>query len=664
MIRFSNIIISSLIFSSVAIGQTDSSYLKTEELLDEILNQSDAEEDNSSIYEDLEEILRNPIDLNSASLDDILRIPLISAEQAGLIIKHRKKYGKFLSVDELNSIKDLPEDIIKKISPFFTAGKMIRNYDNENFFENLSKESSVNIRSRTISALEGPSKDLLSKYPGTPNKFYSRVMFQYSDKFRIGGLAEKDPGEKSYNDFTSFFAEIKNIGILKIAAAGNYSLEFGQGLALWSPYSFSKGANSVSSIKRKGRGIRSYTSADENRFFRGIAATVELGNIDLSFFYSSNNIDANIDSVSGKVFSMPITGYHRTENEIANRKKLNETIKGLNITFSPFSGLTAGLLYYNSSFNFNLFPSNIYDAAGSNFNYYSFYYDLFLDRFNLAGELCYNGSSFVSVNSIEFSISKKVSAVTSLRLYPVEYINLHGFGFGELNGKTQNEFGIYNGLLWYSPVGKINFYYDFFRFPYATYTNPQPSSGDELLLYYTAKPANKFEMRLRYKYENKEISQSTELLKKLTFRLKQSYRLEFIYKPNKKIRLKGKFEYNHQRIKSSNQIEEGFMFAHDIRFIPFYGLNIYGRISIFQTSSFNSAIYQFENDLTGIFSSRALYGKGISWYLLCRYSIMDYITVSAKYSELINPDQKLYEPGSIKSIELENKFGIQVDLNF
>ena len=67
-----------------------------------------------------------------------------------------------------------------------------------------------------------------------------------------------------------------------------------------------------------------------------------------------------------------------------------------------------------------------------------------------------------------------------------------------------------------------------------------------------------------------------------------------------KIRLRGRFEYNSFRINSLNSNENGYLIFQDIRFSPSNSLNIYGRIIFFKTDSFNSAIYEYENNLTGV----------------------------------------------------------------
>jgi hypothetical protein len=94
-------------------------------------------------------------------------------------------------------------------------------------------------------------------------------------------------------------------------------------------------------------------------------------------------------------------------------------------------------------------------------------------------------------------------------------------------------------------------------------------------------------------------------------------------------------------------------------------LAVYGRIIFFHTDSFNSAVYEFENDLIGVMPNLAMYGKGIRWYFLIRYKPINLITISAKYSETYKPDETSLSSGDNEIIgNLDNRFSLQIDITF
>jgi hypothetical protein len=241
---------------------------------------------------------------------------------------------------------------------------------------------------------------------------------------------------------------------------------------------------------------------------------------------------------------------------------------------------------------------------------------------------------------------------------------LHGYAFGERNGTTQNEVGIYTGFRWRTPVGLLNFYYDQFKFPYATFFNPNPTQGDEYLLDFLSKPIKKFELRARYKYENKDFTAGIDNSKNVVQRLRQVFRGELIYSISNTIRLRGRFEYNTFRINQTGENEKGYLIFQDVRYSPSVNLNVYGRIIFFKTDSFDSAIYEYENNLTGVLTNIPLYDEGIRWYLLIRFRPHKIFTISAKYSETYKPSERSLGSGD-NTIQgnLDNTVSFQLDIN-
>jgi hypothetical protein len=341
-----------------------------------------------------------------------------------------------------------------------------------------------------------------------------------------------------------------------------------------------------------------------------------------------------------------------------------ERIAGVRFDYQIPGLLRTGLLYYHANFSNSFQPSNIFDLTGNKFNYTSFHYDLIIKNFNLFGEFVYNGTSVASINAVQFFVGRSFTFTTSVRSYPRNYISFRGYAFGERAGIPTNEFGIYTGIKWRTPIGLLNLYYDQFRFPFTTFLNPQPSEGDELLADFMSKPFNRLETRFRYKYENRDINGFINNTKQLVKRLRQLIRFELIYSPTRKLRLKGRFEYNDYRVASLNEQENGYLFFQDVRFSPTQNFNLYARIIFFRTDSFNSAIYEYENDLTGVLTNLALFGEGIRWYLILRYRPLYFLTVSAKYSETYKPKEESISSG-VNEIEgnLDNRLSLQIDVN-
>jgi len=657
-----------LILTAISFAQTDSTYLRTEEVLEDILQEPIEEVDNSDLYEELEYLIKNPIDINSSDISELQSLPGMDLASAGMIIDHRKKYGYFFSPGELNMVQNLDDELIKKISPFITVKRITVEQvavdkTIDPFAEFLSS-SGLLMRSRVSNDLQTRKGFVEGKFEGTKPKVYNRLLIKHDKKFQLGFLSEKDAGEVSLDEFTSYHFALNDIEILHKAVVMDYILEFGQGLTLWSPYGFSKGSDAVYPVKKKDRIIRPYTSATEVNFFRGAAASIKLDNFIVSGFYSNNTIDANIDSATGEIFSTPEDGLHRTESEIGKRNSAREKMMGGRIDYISGKKFKTGLLYYQSEFSNSFHPTSVFDISGNKFSYTSAYYDFYTNNINLFGEVVYSGTSVASINSVQIAITQRFTFITSVRSYPRNFISLHGFGFGENSGATTNEFGIYTGFKWRTPIGPLNLYYDQFKFPYATFNNPVPSQGNEYLLDFLSKPLKGFSLRLRYKYEYKDVTETIDNNERLVKRLKQAIRTELIYNISKKLRLKGRFEYNSVRISAIQESEDGYLFFQDIRYSPTSNFNLYGRIIFFRTDSFNSAIYEYENNLTGVLTNLAMFGEGMRWYILLRYKPLKMFTLSLKFAETYKPKAQTISSGN-NEIEgnIDNRVSFQLDVN-
>lgn len=657
-----------LFFSATAadsFAQTDSSYLTTEEILEDILQEPTGEFDDSDLFDKVEQLLLNPINLNTAPVDELAQIPEVDASSAKLIVDHRSKYGKFFSLSELNSVENLDRNLIKKITPFlFVDKKDILSgqepYESENFFS----QTNILLRSRYINRLQTEDGFNSNKYVGTKPRIYNRLLVKYENNVQAGILTEKDPGESPINEFSTYHISFSDLGMIHKAVLADYLLEFGQGLTLWSPYAFSKGSDAIYPVKRTDRIIVPYTSSSENNFFRGAAASVGFENFILSGFYSNNFFDANIDTITGEITSTPEDGLHRTVNENNRRKSANEKLLGGRIDYLTGDMLNIGLIYYHSKISNPFQPSNVYDISGDNFNFTAMAYSFTYNRFNLSGEFSYNGISVASINILQLLISNNFTFITSFRNYPRNFYSIHGFGFGERSGATNNETGIYTGFKWRTQFGLINFYYDQFKFPYATFSNPNPSDGNEYLVDFLTKPVQKFELRLRYKYEYKDVTEVSDNFRQIVKRLRQAIRTEIVYSISNKIRLKGRFEYNSYKIDLTGSDEKGFLIFQDIRYTPENNFNLYGRIIFFKTDSFNSAVYEYENNLTGVLTNLAMFGEGIRWYIMIRYRPVKIFTLSVKYSETYKPSVKFLGSGDSQIPgNLDNSLSLQLDLN-
>lgn len=645
-----------LIFSFNLFAQVDSSFT-TDQIIQDILEESSIDLEEDYLYDLLEELENNPVNLNTADINTLLTIPFLDLNSAQAILDYRERFGKFFSQKELLVVEGLDQNVAKALQLFTTTQDIVTKP-----FIDLSGVS-FELRSRFVQDLQDKQGFLDGSYLGSEYKSYQRAKLKIGN-FNFAGLIEKDAGEEKINDFISASVSMNDYHFINKLTVGDYLIEFGQGLIYWGPYSFGKGSEAVRTISRSARYLKDYTSTDENQFYRGAAGNFQFDNFDLTVFYSNNKRDANIDSSTNEITSLPISGYHRTATEVEKIDLVKEQSFGGILSVDLFNSLTLGFAYQNFEYDYQLKKSDLFSPSGKSFNFFSTSYSFIYNKIRLSGEIAYNEISVASINSLEWVLTDKLSFVTSVRNYPRNFYSFRGTGFGE-SSNTSNEFGIYNGIRWRFDYGIINFYYDQFKFPYSSFYSDYPSSGDEFILDYQFRPVPKSLLNFRVKRENKELSQTIDDEDFTINQNRTNLRLNYDYYVLKNLRLRSRIEYVFFDQTINEVHETGYLLLQDFRYDLFQNLRFYGRLIIFDTESYDSRVYQFENDVRGILNNPALYGKGTRWYFMIEYDFLDFARISAKYSELYKPDELTLGSGDNEILgNLDNRITVQLDIKF
>jgi len=97
--------------------------------------------------------------------------------------------------------------------------------------------------------------------------------------------------------------------------------------------------------------------------------------------------------------------------------------------------------------------------------------------------------------------------------------------------------------------------------------------------------------------------------------------LHFQFNPSEIITLKTRLEHVFYK---GLKTENGWMVFQDVQLSPErIPLNLSARLAYFNTESYNSRIYAYENDLLYTFAVPAFFGKGFRTYLNLKYKISE-----------------------------------------
>lgn len=654
-----------------------------------IENQTEDTED-SELLDRLLMLQDNPVDLNTATSDELQTVPFIDAIIATNILEYRTKNKKFYSIMELRYVNGIGDALYNRIKRFVIVKNSTVDFTKDEFgvIKNIRKKSSgffsnfnAEIRSRFSNDLQPSAGYLDETYIGSRPKIYNRLITRYTTggyKFSGTLLTEKDPGEEKFYDQIAGYIEMKAPIVLNQTLLGDYTLEFGQGITLWGSYSFSKGNDAISGIKKKGEDVNSYSSVNEVQYFRGVAGKVKVpakfGDWSLFGFYSNNDVDASIDTNKDQLSAVYTDGYHRTQSEIDRESSGKEKLLGGRLLFETKTlGTTKiGLTYFKSTYSKPFKYKGLYEFSGTESNGLGVDYDVVFKNINFFGEWARSYTYAVGgLAGVKILFLKQADVVFLVRNYPKNFIMLHSYGFGEQNGVTQNEFGIYSGLRF--KVSKfliVSTYFDQYKFPYETFYNPVPTTGNDFLVYTEWNVSKHLKVYTKYKNEGKEevtsVNNSYGLEEDKIFTRRQSnYRIQFDYDIFKAFRIRSRFEYVFVDYQSLIPSQKGALFFSDLRISPIRDLVLDGRFIIFQTDSYDSRIYEYETDITGVVSNLGLYGKGRRWYLMLKYKPFRFLEASAKYSETIYEGAKSIGSGNDEVLgDLKNRFSFQLEIKF
>jgi hypothetical protein len=133
--------------------------------------------------------------------------------------------------------------------------------------------------------------------------------------------------------------------------------------------------------------------------------------------------------------------------------------------------------------------------------------------------------------------------------------------------------------------------------------------------------SRKVQLYLRYKNEEKE--QKFRIEEKYEDRPEQfrKSRVHFQYNPTETFTLKTRLEHVFYK---GTETENGWMVFQDVQYSPVkIPVNLAARLAYFNTESYNSRIYAYENDLLYTFAVLAFFGKGFRTYLNLKYKISE-----------------------------------------
>lgn len=630
-------------------AQTTEQEVAIRDIIESVAENLPDDYDITELVEILTRYRKHPINLNNTSVEELKTLVFISPLQISNFFVYMKTNGKLLDVHELQSIDGFDVKTIENLIPFVTVNT-IPEYENFKLSNLFAGEHDLMMRfAQTLEKQRGFTDLPGNCYMGSPERFQTRYRYNYSSIISAALTFDKDAGEKFIGkpfDFVSANVALFKLGKVKKLVLGDYTLQFGQGLTLWSGFAFGKGPD-VTSVAKKDLGLRPYTSTNEYSFFRGAAATINLyKNFDLTPFVSFRRLDASQKTnAAGELVQSTInqTGLHRTPTEIKNKNSLLQQVYGLALQYTKNEFGVGAIAYqsrYDNSFITQTALYDKYSFTGNKLTNLGLFYNYTFKNMYWYGEVgkALNGG-VAAINGVLISLSPSVSAAVTYRNYSKSYHNFFNQGVAE-STEAINERGLYAGLN-VNPNKRwsFSFYGDYFKFPWLKYRVDAPSKGYEILGQAVYNPSKTFKILARYKREDKQ--QNTDLnvpVKFLDNVKKAGYRMELRWQLNKNWMLQNRGEVSQYK-KGDAKREFGYMIYQDVDYSPLFArLTGNVRLAYFHTPSYNSRIYVYEDDVLYSFSFGMYNGKGFRSYLNLKYNVAKKLNIWLRYSVFIYQD--------------------------
>jgi hypothetical protein len=651
-------------------------YTGTEEIEQQIENlaeRSDIEIDYNDWVEELNLLRERPVNLNSGDENELRRLFFLNELQISNLLEYINLYGQLASIYELQVIDGFNEKVVSQILPFISLSP----YVPEKFsLKRALKYGGTDVMLRYQRVLQDQNgyatvPDSVRQarpndyYLGDQNSLFLRAQYSYKDYLKFGFVGDKDAGEpflpksdtlRKGFDFYSAHLFLKNIGIVKQLAIGDYHVQFGQGLTMWSGFSVGKAAGSVV-MRKRAPALRPHSSSNEYAFMRGAATTVALGKIDLTAFYSNRKVDANLvpsdslQSTEEMVSSLQQSGYHRTPAELADKGSIHEIAEGGHITYNG-QRLRGGITVYHVDYDI---PFETQDALYKNFQpvlnsntYAGIDYSYNYKTLTLYGEASKQVNAGLAIlQGLSFSPDPKLAFAMVYRDYQKNYLNNFNSAFGEGSNST-NEKGLYMGMV-ATPFNKITVsaYADLFRYEWMHYRVDAPSEGREysVQLVYNISRRGDLILGHRRMINPMNYSLTTEKMNQIGESKRDYYRLQFNYQALPWLKLQSRFEITQRKAPEKGK-EKGYLIYQGFQVNPLKkDLSLSLRYLLFDTDSYDTRLYTFEQDVPYSFSVPAFSGKGSRFYILLSSKLYRNVSVILRYAQTWYSDRNVISSG-------------------
>lgn len=619
--------------------------------------------------EDLQERLSHPLNLNTATYDDLEALGLLTPWEIEAVLRFRRDYGVMTGAHELRFIPDFPAGKALRLMPFvsFEPAQTPRSW--AQVVKERGRHEFLSRYGRKLSRSKAYTEH---KYVGSPDAAALRYRFKADECLQAGLAMEKDAGEKGFPDSWAGFVMLGG-GCLKSWIIGTYTLSFGYGLHFGGGLFGSGKTAAAEGLARPGAGLRPFASTAESGYLSGSALRVQAArHTELTFFYSHRRLDAGIEN--GVITTLSETGYHRTPTECQKRQQALQQVAGLaaeqkfgavkmgavlSYTFLDKPYMPNVQLYNKFSYLSDkvLGGSVYYRALWRSLHFYgeAGWSCIFRDadsraetdsRAEAASSQADSRPAAAFFQGLQWKAHRRFSLAAQLRFYPRSYGGLFVHAPGESKGS--NEIGLtLSSTTRLTGRLSLDLTAEYALHPWFSYPAQPPGleARYDLRLSYTAY-RNALQLYLLCRYEPlNPVVATPNLAPKATTSPEAAPTTTTTTTTTANALLRLYFAYDAGGLSCRSRAEwhpllQGYLLYQDLGYkLPSGKLAVKARYALFQTQSTQDRFYVYESDLLYNAGFPSYSGTGQRFYLYLQYKPFRFLTLEARYAHTLYDSQ-------------------------
>ena len=544
----------------------------------------------------LQDIAAHPLNINTATADELKQLRFLTNNQVDALLLY-VHHHPMESLSELRLIPELKDYEVRNLQPFVYAGKAEK--DEPLYIREVFSKARHEIMLRTDGRyMEDPFRDKQTD----PVYAQLKYNFNYHNRVQAGLSLRRPTGGGASSLLYGGYLQLKKIKCIETLVAGNFQVQFGQGLV--SAYPFHTGKSFyVLNAASSPEGLRKYSTPDGGGM-TGAGATLRFGKTDVSAWYSFNNENDSIRR-------------HTVGANVSVR--LKNWKFGATITDKIFSD-SVSYYFAKAAYNQRYFRGNNQFIAGADMRCKYGMAEVFAEAAAAqnAGSWGYGVVAGTVLDPLP-----DVGLTLLYRYYSPYFDNSDSYAFSETS-RLNDENGLYAGVEvkslknWiFSASGDV-FYFSGIKYgiPYS------PSWGYDAALETMYIPSARWQGSLRLRAREKG--------RKSTYSLR--WRMRYT---DGGWQVQPTVEANMAADRESS-LGYGISFYQDVRYVfSSVPLSLSLRVQGFYVPSWDNRIYAYESDVLYGYSNNALYGEGGRAYINLKWQIIKQLAMYLRVSETI-----------------------------